>query len=214
MGYFSSSQVSVDPSEALYPPPRPSMSSSHTGTSATTSATITDTEVPATPTKKFGAKNKQGSQSHNNLLKTAHFAAISEVGDSASGTCRVSSDASKSNTVRLPFGPKANSSRMGNTSCNDYYEDEEDAVPVQTSKISRPEMAFSSSGKSGTIPRVAFSALSTRNQKKKKLVISGVAVDDTRKFDGVKRWCEVSYIHVWCFAYINRLCSCSRALAK
>ena len=44
----------------------------------------------------------------------------------------------------------------------------------------------------GTLSRAAFSPLSSRNQKKKKkLVISGVGVNEVRKFEGVKRWCEV-----------------------
>ncbi|KAF5368457.1 hypothetical protein D9758_002331 [Tetrapyrgos nigripes] len=194
LGYFSSSQVSMDLSEALYPPPRPSMSSSHTGTSATTSITITDTEPPMTPTKIFGVK--YCSKSHNSLSHTSNFAAISEGSDNASGTCRIKTDASKSSSVRLPFAPKSISSRMSNHSRSTsdalhlFDDDEDDTAPVSLPKSPRPQMAFSSSGKSGSIPRVALSALSTRNQKKKKLVVSGVAANDNRKFDGVKRWCE------------------------
>ena len=37
-----------------------------------------------------------------------------------------------------------------------------------------------------------LSTMSMRNKKKKKrLIVSGIAVDDTKKFKGVKRWCEV-----------------------
>lgn len=43
-----------------------------------------------------------------------------------------------------------------------------------------------------TFSRVGFGTLGSRYQKKKKkLVISGVGVHETRKFEGVKRWCEV-----------------------
>ncbi|KAK0198922.1 hypothetical protein F5146DRAFT_1131867 [Armillaria mellea] len=53
-----------------------------------------------------------------------------------------------------------------------------------------PQVAFSASGKGGTMPRVSFASLSTRNSKKKKLIVSGIGPDDTRRFEGVKRWCE------------------------
>ncbi|KAH6916946.1 hypothetical protein BKA70DRAFT_1417728 [Coprinopsis sp. MPI-PUGE-AT-0042] len=45
-------------------------------------------------------------------------------------------------------------------------------------------------GSTGAFSRVAFGSLNSRHQKKKKLVISGVGVHETRKFDGVKKWCE------------------------
>lgn len=53
-----------------------------------------------------------------------------------------------------------------------------------------PQVAFSASGKGGAMPRVSFASLSTRNSKKKKLIVSGIGPDDTRRFEGVKRWCE------------------------
>jgi len=53
---------------------------------------------------------------------------------------------------------------------------------------SRPQVAYSASG---TLTRVGFASLSSRQRKKKKLVISGIGFNEPRKFDGVKRWCEV-----------------------
>jgi len=196
LGYFSSSQISMDPSEALYAPPRPSMSSTHTGTSTATfiaspsftTPSVNEKETPVTPTKIFGLKSRR--HSHGNLLQTARVSTILEGSDS--GSCRAKTEAAKANSVRLPFAPKPTLRMINRDACHD--DDDDDPVPVQTSK-SRPEVAFSSSGKSGTMPRVALSALSTRNQKKKKkLVISGVASNDTRKFEGVKRWCEVRHL--------------------
>lgn len=41
-----------------------------------------------------------------------------------------------------------------------------------------------------------LSTMSMRNKKKKKrLIVSGIAIDDTKKFKGVKKWCEVGHFH-------------------
>jgi hypothetical protein len=54
------------------------------------------------------------------------------------------------------------------------------------------------------VPYVAYSTLDTkrlslgslgnaaRNRKKKRLVIKGIQIHETRKFEAVKQWCEVS----------------------
>ncbi|KAJ7293115.1 hypothetical protein C8J57DRAFT_16578 [Mycena rebaudengoi] len=61
--------------------------------------------------------------------------------------------------------------------------------PVNQVKLDRPEVAYSSESKSRTLPRVSFASLGAR-KRKKKLVISGIAAGDTRKFEAAKRWCE------------------------
>ncbi|THV07591.1 hypothetical protein K435DRAFT_848008 [Dendrothele bispora CBS 962.96] len=191
LGYFSSSQVSMDPSEVLYPPPRPSMSSSITGTStgtfvASPTSPVAEKETPGTPTKIFKLKSRR--HSHGSLLQAAKVSTTITEG-SDSGSCRLKSEASKAGNVRLPFAPKPTSRTANYDTYHD--DDEDDAAPVQASRSTRPEVAFASSSKSGTMPRVALSTLGTRNQKKKKkLVVSGVSPNDLRKFEGVKRWCE------------------------
>jgi hypothetical protein len=52
---------------------------------------------------------------------------------------------------------------------------------------SRPYVAYAPSNHS------SFSAFvsSTRGRNYKKLVISGIGVDEHKRFDGVRRWCEV-----------------------
>ena len=60
--------------------------------------------------------------------------------------------------------------------------------------------AGSHSSRGSTLSKVVsfhlahLSTMSMRNKKKKKrLIVSGIAVDDTKKFKGVKRWCEVGH---------------------
>ncbi|EEB97937.1 hypothetical protein MPER_02645 [Moniliophthora perniciosa FA553] len=72
----------------------------------------------------------------------------------------------------------------------DYDDDDDDECCQRAMKSGpvRPEVAFSASSKGGTLPRVSFASLNQK--KKKKLVISGIAPNEARKFDGAKRWCE------------------------
>ena len=64
--------------------------------------------------------------------------------------------------------------------------------------------ASSHSGSGGTLSKMAsyylaqLSTISMRNKKKKKrLILSGIAADDTKKLKSVKRWCEVGLF--WLF---------------
>ena len=59
----------------------------------------------------------------------------------------------------------------------------------------RPQVAYSAGG---TLTRVGFASLSSRQRKKKKLVISGIGFNESKKFDGVKRWCEVIFFSPLC----------------
>jgi hypothetical protein len=76
----------------------------------------------------------------------------------------------KASTIRLPFSHKHKASEHDNTV---------------------PHIAYASSHRSkGSLPRVSFSSPG-RNKKKKKLVISGIKAEETRRFEAAKRWCEV-----------------------
>jgi len=81
--------------------------------------------------------------------------------------------------------------------------DEEETVTQQLKdlKITEPEVAYASVGSSKhrSMSRVSFSMNGGKESKKKKLVISGIQPGDRRKFDGVKRWCEVRF-----FIYLQR----------
>ncbi|KAJ3540319.1 hypothetical protein NMY22_g4350 [Coprinellus aureogranulatus] len=57
----------------------------------------------------------------------------------------------------------------------------------------RSSISFSSP--SNTFSRVNLGSLGSKAQRKKKrLVISGVGVHETRKFEGVKQWCEITRV--------------------
>jgi hypothetical protein len=77
---------------------------------------------------------------------------------------------------------------------DENVDDDDDIDPLATfcarhHDTIRPSIPYSFAG---TLPRVKFSSLNTRSQrKKKKLVISGIGVNETRKCEGIKRWCEV-----------------------
>lgn len=51
-----------------------------------------------------------------------------------------------------------------------------------------------------------LSTMSMRNKKKKKrLIVSGIAIDDAKKFKGVKRWCEVGHFASFVSSLSDRL---------
>lgn len=61
--------------------------------------------------------------------------------------------------------------------------------PPPKRESTRSPISFSSST---SFPRVSFGSLGAKHglKKRKRLVISGVSVHETRKFEGVKQWCE------------------------
>lgn len=66
----------------------------------------------------------------------------------------------------------------------------------ETLKKKKPHVIYSSQhgtalSRMSSLSSIALSPVSRHRRKKKKLVISGIAVNDTRRFEGVKRWCEV-----------------------
>ncbi|KAF9460119.1 hypothetical protein BDZ94DRAFT_946888 [Collybia nuda] len=205
LGHFSSSgtsQSSVAPSEMAYTPSRPSISSGDTYPS-----TATDYDFPGTPlTMNFMDSLRSRSRSQRSVFKTgigisSSSSVWSQNGDipysgtherSMSASQIASSSAStlayRVNPKRIPLGQKPGSKLAGS---NIDYDGEHDngngiAKPLKYDPT-RPHIAYSSGG---THPRVNFTTLTSRQKKKKKLVVMGVAHEDERKFAGVKRWCE------------------------
>ncbi|KAK0500577.1 hypothetical protein EDD18DRAFT_1347988 [Armillaria luteobubalina] len=186
LGHFSSqtatSQVSVLPSEnTVYAPSRPSLSSTITTTVTSTS----DLSIPVSQVS-FADSVRFHGVSHG------AFYGLKESMSSCSSNFGVESVKPKKlkkarSSIRVPLSTR-------------YIADAN--VPVQGDVVGEfgarlpkvnptsPQVAFSASGKGGTMPRVSFASLSTRNSKKKKLIVSGIGPDDTRRFEGVKRWCE------------------------
>lgn len=188
LGHFSSqtaaSQTSVLPSEnTVYAPSRPSLSSTITTTVTSTS----DLSVPVSQVS-FADSVRFHGVSHG-----AFYGLNKESLSSCSSNFGVEPVKPKKlrkarSSIRVPLSTR-------------YIADAN--IPVQGDGVGEfgarlpkvnptsPQVAFSASGKGGTMPRVSFASLSTRNSKKKKLIVSGIGPDDTRRFEGVKRWCEV-----------------------
>lgn len=208
LGHFgmSASQLSVAPTDTLHTRSRPSMSSSHTYTSTT--LTTVDGDSPATPPQSPAAESIQArSRSPGNVLKLGDNASSFSVwsgpspsyldelslfsrSSSPRATSTMSCDGYIGMPPRAPLGPKPGS-RLATSNHNS------DLQPVK--HANKPEVAFASDNKSRTLPRVSFASIGPRAKRKKKLVISGIAVGDTRKFDAAKRWCEVRFCLTRCF---------------
>ncbi|SJL06271.1 uncharacterized protein ARMOST_09607 [Armillaria ostoyae] len=187
LGHFSSqtaaSQTSVLPSEnTVYAPSRPSLSSTITTTVTSTS----DLSIPVSQVS-FADSVRFHGVSHG-----AFYGLNKESLSSCSSSFGVEPVKPKKlrkarSSIRVPLSTR-------------YIADAN--IPVQGDGVGEfgarlpkvnptsPQVAFSASGKGGTMPRVSFASLSTRNSKKKKLIVSGIGPDDTRRFEGVKRWCE------------------------
>ncbi|KAJ3511485.1 hypothetical protein NLJ89_g4070 [Agrocybe chaxingu] len=178
-------------------PSRPSISSGDTFlTSDTSQATTTtlDSIIPNSPSKTsfFDSIRLRGNRSPK-ASSTFSLASSSSIRLSAqqtnSITQRVSNfDTGFQKTVsrRSAFAPKPGS-------ILDNRDNDEDLDPPPTYRLKqyepiRPPIPHSSGG---SLPRVKFSSLNSRTQrKKKKLIVSGIGAAEVRKFEGVKRWCE------------------------
>ncbi|KAF9269969.1 hypothetical protein L218DRAFT_992644 [Marasmius fiardii PR-910] len=198
LGFFVSptaSQVSVLQSDTLCAPSRPSMSSSNTTTtsnSLTTAVASEDQNPPPSqcktqPSKTLVPSLRLRRRSHGNLLNTT---SSENFGTAPS----IHGGSQKTGSLRGPFAAKGGTLVTGNLPTNELLEDDEDeyeehCVNTRPGPM-RPQVAFAASNKGGAIPRVSFASLSSRSQKKKKLVINGIAPNDVRKFEGAKRWCE------------------------
>lgn len=107
---------------------------------------------------------------------------------------RFSSAPRKQATLRVPLASKPGF-RIANSNTDSLYDDEEEAqgtsAPVIPKPNAKPEVAFSTA-KSNTLSKMSLATLTSKHSKKKRLIISGIAPNDARKFEGVKRWCEAS----------------------
>ena len=162
-------------------PPRASTSSTASCATPTTTTEFTDgmscigslrSRAP-TPSK-FTAESSNASPSPSvwslplhqlHLHKSPGAASTPAIADNGALPLR-----HKQSSLRLPFTPKTKT----------RYDTGEPLPNV-------PQIVYSANG---PLPRVSF-ASPVRNKKKKKLIISGIGVNDTRGFEGVKRWCEV-----------------------
>ncbi|KIY69144.1 hypothetical protein CYLTODRAFT_452861 [Cylindrobasidium torrendii FP15055 ss-10] len=182
-GHFPSpSTLSVQPSETAYTPSRPSLSSTNTHTSTT----ITDLTTPLSKvsfSEPFPEPIRARSMSHGPLLYDWREDGTDVLSEADAVTERASTPGTiVTNGSRKLKKPRSARAPLSTTFCAD----------ANLPPTDKPHVAFSSGskGKSSSMPRVSFPSLSSRSQKKKKLVISGISVYDVKRFDGARQWCE------------------------
>ncbi|KIL00988.1 hypothetical protein PAXRUDRAFT_820995 [Paxillus rubicundulus Ve08.2h10] len=197
LGHFSSPSVPgarLAPGDSLTDRSRPSMSSTNTCSSFTTPTTTTmyeDGDSPApssTPSKSSSIFGSLRARSHTDGTSFQSFFKS----DSASASSPAlrplpasalhlperrptpSSLARKASMIRLPFATKSRSNQSWALN----------QILVEEPDDSHPRVLFT--GKHNG-PRMS---LSSRQAKKKKLVISGIPLGDTRRLEAVQRWCQ------------------------
>ncbi|KIJ22128.1 hypothetical protein PAXINDRAFT_165395 [Paxillus involutus ATCC 200175] len=197
LGHFSSASVPdarLTPGDPLTDGSRPSMSSTNTCSSFATPTTTTmyedgDSPPPSsTPSKSSSLFGSLRARSHTDGTSAQSFFK-SDSGSASSPALRPhpasaphlperraapSSLARKASTIRLPFATKSRPNQSW--ALNQIFVEEPDD--------SQPRVLFA--GKHNG-PRMS---LSSRQAKKKKLVISGIPLSDTRRLEAIQRWCQ------------------------
>jgi hypothetical protein len=101
------------------------------------------------------------------------------------------------------------SASQAHTQTHQYHVQQQDGHQDQPSmeqekqKKKKADVVYASAASQvgGTLSKMtsfsnlALSPMTMRGKKKKRLIVSGIAANDIKKFEGVKCWCEVRYIH-------------------
>ncbi|KIM88614.1 hypothetical protein PILCRDRAFT_813581 [Piloderma croceum F 1598] len=182
--------------------PRPSMSSTNTYSSALTPPTTyqdEDAEFLSTSPKTLppnSARSRAKSPVRplfRNDTGTASVPSLYSGPTSVSHTPETSGSTSalvhKESAIRIPFSPKPIQTQLSPTSS----EDDEAQTPVDNLP-QLPKIVYPSIGK-GSTSRLSLSSLSSLSspraeKRKKKLVVSGIGVNDTQKLEAITKWCE------------------------
>ncbi|KAL4070575.1 hypothetical protein J3A83DRAFT_3229815 [Scleroderma citrinum] len=189
LGHFPSASVPdalLSPNDALLDHSRPSMSSTNTFTSATTVYEDGDSPLPSsTPSKAssiFGSLRSRTDRSRNASqpphTRTSSSPPVWTQPRSSThlpqppGLSRAL--VRKASTLRLPFTTKSRSTQSSSTN-QVLVEEHADSPHVLYNRANGPRMSLSSiSGQT----------------RKKKLVISGIALNDVARLEAVQRWCQ------------------------
>ncbi|PPQ67127.1 hypothetical protein CVT25_005728 [Psilocybe cyanescens] len=200
LGHFpqsSISQLSIGGSDIQYTPSRPSISSGDTYTTWNTSRTTTtlDSIAPTSPSKtsvleSLRIRKRKSSKALSNMFAASNSSVQLPTAQTG-GTIRAENNGAihgkGKSSQRVPLAPKQVDSSLDNHD----NEDDLDPPPVYRFNKHEPNRTGLPYSSSGSLPRVKFSSLNSRTQRKKKrLIISGVGVAETRKLEGIKRWCE------------------------
>lgn len=180
--------------------PRPSMSSTNTYSSALTPPTTYQGEdadflstSPKTPKSTRSRAKSPVRPLFRNDTGTASVPSLYSGPTSVSHTPETSGSTSalvhKESAIRIPFSPKPIQTQLYPT----FSEDEEAQTPVDNLP-QFPKVVYLSTGK-GSTSRLSLSSLSSLSspraeKRKKKLVVSGIGVNDTQKLEAMTKWCE------------------------
>lgn len=213
LGHFSSTSITdtdarLSPGDTLTDQSRPSMCSSNTCSSITTPTTMSvhedgDSPVPSTPPSKtsslFGSL-RVNSQARA-MLSQPFFK--SDGGSASSPSLRPMYPASvphlPDRPTAPPSSPKAAVARLSFASKSRHNQSGGlNQIFIEEPDDSQPRVLFA--GKSGG-PRLSLSLASpTRQAKKKKLVVSGIPLNDTKRLEAIQRWCQVcaaNHLHLY-----------------
>ncbi|KAL0951494.1 hypothetical protein HGRIS_008179 [Hohenbuehelia grisea] len=177
LGHFGMASPPANPdshSDTSGTPSRPSISSYTTYASTAATTIESDFNPPASKVSLVDSIRSRGRSSY----KPSYGATSSLSLASPPASIAQSPRKDASSTIRLPFGLKSKP--------NHAVDDATLEASRSKTGVTRPTVAYASANQ----PRVSFASLSSRNSKKKKLVVSGVGPNETRRFEGVKRWCE------------------------
>lgn len=200
LGHFSTpsvpqvSMLSVEPEL-----PRPSMSSAYSGySSAHTPASFEEggLEAPSTPQKTVllnTVRSRARSPRRplfNNGPGTASVPSLWSGPTSVSHTPETSGYGSspglvhKESAIRIPFSPKGKQTQLSRD------DEDEEYGPIPQEPAPTPHVVY----QGGKAPRMSLTALSvpSSEKRKKKLIVGGIGVNDTRRFEAMKKWCQVS----------------------
>ncbi|KAI9570223.1 hypothetical protein HD554DRAFT_2204045 [Boletus coccyginus] len=207
LGHFSSASipdtdVRLSPGDSLTDRSRsrPSISSSNTCSSITTPTTMSlheDGESPVPSTSPSKAPSLFGSlrvlsQAGGIIMSQPFFK--SDGGSASSPSLRPQYPASAPHLPERqtapPSSPKAETTRLSFSS--KFRRDHSgglNQIFVEEHDDSQPHVLFG--GKTGG-PRLSLSSLGspTRQAKKRKLVVSGIPLNDTRRLEAIQRWCQ------------------------
>jgi hypothetical protein len=207
LGHFSSASipdtdVRLSPGDSLTDRSRsrPSISSSNTCSSITTPTTVSmhkvgESPVPSSPPSKtsslFGSLRVLSQA--GGMVSQPFFK--SDSGSASSPSLRPLYPASAPHLperqTEPPSSPKGETTRLSFTyKPRRYQSGGPNQIFVEEPDDSQPHVLFA--GKTGG-PRLSLSSLGspTRQAKKRKLVVSGIPLNDTRRLDAIQRWCLV-----------------------
>lgn len=217
LGHFSSASipdtdVRLSPGDSLTDRSRsrPSISSSNTCSSITTPTTMSmheDGESPVPSSLPSKTSSLFGSlrvlSQAGGMVPQPFFK--SDRGSASSPSLRpASAPHLPERHTEPPLSPKGETARLSFTyKSRRYHSGGPNQIFVEEPDDSQPHVLFA--GKTGG-PRLSLSSLGSpaRQTKKRKLVVGGIPLNDTRRLDAIQRWCQVGGVKYRYMAPPNR----------